>query len=1510
MGQNAALLFAPEWGTSAGGIVSFNRMPAKTKRPAKSASAGSAAPAQGSDPKRVRTRSFRAEEAESDLQTAAETEIAATSHPVAIPVQAQAAMPILAPVPRMGQNAALLFAPEWGTSAGGIVSFNMTLASNLKRALPDWVIACAVPQKNLIQKDAALKSGVVLISRDPSLPVRHYRHGTDELFDALFLPEGCHPAQVRLVVGHDHITGKHALSHRKTFCNAKYLLFQYFAPDSLIMWTETEMAQQYDIVASVGQSIYTDWRRVYQELEDRKFMYVEKITTVERQTRYQELDERKFKHVTMLPLIPDALMAVSSDPPQFNLDALQVVLCFGDTHEIAVKAYRQLCYHLGRPRSDRFRLQIAKFDLLPSGIVQTEITAGLHVHPADLLKPEQVLAAMKTAAICLMPSLEEPFGLSGMESMAIGKITLITSISGLADFLNEFDRESYEAFVVPTVSSDHLVNSHIWGYRLRDILQDADSYNRYHLKAMRLCDLLRKAQLDTSGAIYGPFKGVVAVTQASSDYEQPNGSFERELYALHPVYVRYAPVLRLIAPNLHTLRQSQWAAWVTLEIPAVIKQSLQDALGIASPLVQWLGAIDPSFIKYADALVTLGSIPEALVGLRASQWDSLTSIPIAVRRRLRGVLEHPFVGKTVKSSASLSASTDAPLLLAGVPPVDEQWIGREDSVRELLASLEPESSVVGVMGVFGMGGIGKTVLCKMLANHGDTLKRFPDGILWLTLGEQCSEQDVWANIVRLVGRVLKLTVDVIEGLLANKDEQATALRVLLRGKKVLLILDDVWLYQIALSVFHVVDLAAGSRILVSTRNEDVLTNLDATCFPVGLLSAEQSRALVWRKCEWPEATLDILAGDMQALLRKCRGLALALDTVASILQAKPQTAESIREVEQQMQSVDGIGAHLEGYAKYDSVYAAIAVSISYMRDDLFLERFAKKYFCDLALFPEDAILYVGAENCICVADLWVRHDRPDAITESEARQVMDKLSQRSLVIRHNENEFRLHDIVHLYLSAIVTNRRRDDVASRLAMSMVQRNNCENLSKLHRCVMMPILQDWFPKEVIEEHLRSEGGRWSEGERCRAWLQQQRGIVPAEQENNSKQLILLYVGDWDRVTGSIASFSLPFAVALRRAWPKVCIACVVARTHFSDTARAEAAKHDVILVSAVENAPECRAPIDDLHLALELPPGYSNSDVRMIVGHAHCTSTHVEYARNAFFQQSKCVMLHHLPTHDLEFVSPAPPMTGLIERSLRCCAVVSVGLQVYGSWSVHYDGCSVPHLKLLPAVADATVTQALVVRHLQSAEIKRLVSFARSDERSFAFVGPMFAKLCKYLPKPTNQFSIQLYCTGDSFMKTIDTQDRALIGSIIPATGPLDVSSAAVCLCTTLDGCFPIAAWEALLMGKIVLISSQTGIASLLHALYPDAYDDFVVKTIAATDDGSVTENVRVWADKLRDLFSPADQYERYQKKANQLAMQLRASVTTGELFQEFQSALEQLYKTAFVSEVTQEAMAAP
>jgi len=81
-----------------------------------------------------------------------------------------------------------------------------------------------------------------------------------------------------------------------------------------------------------------------------------------------------------------------------------------------------------------------------------------------------------------------------------------------------------------------------------------------------------------------------------------------------------------------------------------------------------------------------------------------------------------------------------------VPDLPINFISREqdfDVVKKAL--LSKDNTTIGItgrkfgqkkFGLLGLGGIGKTVLAAALAKGEDVGKHFPDGIFWLTLGQQ------------------------------------------------------------------------------------------------------------------------------------------------------------------------------------------------------------------------------------------------------------------------------------------------------------------------------------------------------------------------------------------------------------------------------------------------------------------------------------------------------------------------------------------------------------------------------------------------------------------------------------------------------------------------------------------------------------------------------------------------------------------------------------------------------
>eukprot|EP00698_Gefionella_okellyi_P023735 TRINITY_DN818_c0_g3_i1.p1 TRINITY_DN818_c0_g3~~TRINITY_DN818_c0_g3_i1.p1 ORF type:complete len:616 (+),score=93.35 TRINITY_DN818_c0_g3_i1:108-1955(+) len=415
----------------------------------------------------------------------------------------------------------LLFADEWGTSVGGISAFNLTLATALKAALPDWAVACAVLEKNIDQQTVAREPGIELICRDSPDPTRFYGC-TDELFEPLGLPPSFLGSDVKVIFAHAPITGRYALAQRNRFPNAKYVLFNHGTSEEFDQFCDAlpsatsalprvdellNIFQLYDVVVSVGPRIYANW-----------------------ETRYSELLIRKFQHVQMLPLIASHLMDIEIDSSPHRWKTDQVVLCFGRAKDIfaakSMSLTATVLFDLLGPHHDLFgplkrstlQVRIAGAETAAYGTLRAQVMDKFSeqlraqlgsLTEVEFLSHDQVLQAMKTAAVCLMPSLEEPFGLAAMEAMAIGKITLISNNSGLADFLYGFDRVAYEVFVVPTIQStapaDVERNAQVWGRKLRAIFATKLSFALCENKAVNLCLKLRGAQDLAQGVLYSSF---------------------------------------------------------------------------------------------------------------------------------------------------------------------------------------------------------------------------------------------------------------------------------------------------------------------------------------------------------------------------------------------------------------------------------------------------------------------------------------------------------------------------------------------------------------------------------------------------------------------------------------------------------------------------------------------------------------------------------------------------------------------------------------------------------------------------------------------------------------------------------------------------------------------------------------------------------------------------------------------------------------------------------------------
>nr|CAB3478625.1 unnamed protein product [Digitaria exilis] len=141
---------------------------------------------------------------------------------------------------------------------------------------------------------------------------------------------------------------------------------------------------------------------------------------------------------------------------------------------------------------------------------------------------------------------------------------------------------------------------------------------------------------------------------------------------------------------------------------------------------------------------------------------------------------------------------------------------KEEMVRLMLSDSGHNSCNVCVIPVVGMGGLGKTTLMQM-AYHDDRVKEHFQLRIWVYVSESFDER--------------KITKETLEAAAYDQSLASTNMNMLqetlsraLRGKRYLLVLDDVWnedsdkwlSYRAAL-----LSGGFGSKIVVTSRNENV-----------------------------------------------------------------------------------------------------------------------------------------------------------------------------------------------------------------------------------------------------------------------------------------------------------------------------------------------------------------------------------------------------------------------------------------------------------------------------------------------------------------------------------------------------------------------------------------------------------------------------------------------------------------------------------------------------------------
>ncbi|KAJ9682726.1 hypothetical protein PVL29_018622 [Vitis rotundifolia] len=246
---------------------------------------------------------------------------------------------------------------------------------------------------------------------------------------------------------------------------------------------------------------------------------------------------------------------------------------------------------------------------------------------------------------------------------------------------------------------------------------------------------------------------------------------------------------------------------------------------------------------------------------------------------------------------------------------------------------------VGIIGLYGTGGIGKTTLMKKINNEFLKTSHQFDTVIWVAVSKQAS--------VRAAQEVIRNQLQIPDSMWQGRteDERARKIFNIMKTKNFVLLLDDVW-QPLDLSEIGVPPLPNDrneSKVIITTRLQKICNEMEVQRkFRVECLARQEALALFMKKVG--KNTLNShpdIPQLAEKVAERCKGLPLALVTVGRAMADK----NSPQEWDQAIQELEKFPVEISGM---EDQFSVLKLSYDSLRDDI-----TKSCFIYCSVFPKE-----------------------------------------------------------------------------------------------------------------------------------------------------------------------------------------------------------------------------------------------------------------------------------------------------------------------------------------------------------------------------------------------------------------------------------------------------------------------------------------------------------------------------------------------------------------------------